>query len=174
VAVSIGITNVNMHLNAIFGSYQSSAVLFLAIGLLVGWPVGVLAPLHRRFDKRTIIIAALLNPLASAIAVLYVAQKNFPGRAVRYLCLDLPACCLSRGGRRRAGDDFWGIDDGRHRTTSARAAARKASCSDATALLAKWRQRSYLVAGVGLDLIGFPVRMIPVKSLWRSDPVGVA
>jgi Na+/melibiose symporter-like transporter len=168
VAVSIGIVQtLNMHLNVYFWQLSSSAIAFLAIGLLVGWPVGIMlaAPLHRRFDKkRTIIVAALIGPLAGNVAVVARLLGVFPEQGsplfVPLIFSVLFVAGVAAGLAMISGASMMADVTQEHHFRTGR--SQEGFLFSATAFTGKMAAAvGYLVAGVGLDLIGFPVQAEP-------------
>ena len=168
VAVSIGIVQtLNMHLNVYFWQLSSSAIAFLAIGLLVGWPVGIMlaAPLHRRFDKkRTIIVAALIGPLAGNVAVVARLLGIFPEQSsplfVPLIFSVLFVAGVAAGLAVISGASMMADVTQEHHFRTGR--SQEGFLFSATAFTGKMAAAvGYLVAGVGLDLIGFPVQADP-------------
>ncbi|SDU19699.1 MFS transporter [Halopseudomonas salegens] len=172
VAVSIGIVQtLNMHLNVYFWQLPSSAIALLAIGLLAGWPVGILLakPLHRRFDKkRTIIVAALIGPLASNIAVVsrlagvFPDQDNVLFEPLIFLVLFVSG--MAAGLAMTSGASMMADVTQEHQFRTGR--RQEGFLFSAVAFTGKMAAAvGYLVAGVGLDLIGFPVQAEPSQVL---------
>ncbi|WP_339844411.1 MFS transporter [uncultured Halopseudomonas sp.] len=168
VAISIGIVQtLNMHLNVYFWQLSSSSIAFLAVGVLVGWPVGIMlaAPLHKRFDKkRTIIAAALIGPVAGNIAVVSRLAGVFPEQG-SVLFVPLIFCVLFASGVAAglamiSGASMMADVTQEHQFRTGR--SQEGFLFSAVAFTGKLAAAvGYLVAGVGLDLIAFPVQAEP-------------
>ncbi|PKM04491.1 MAG: hypothetical protein CVV16_04675 [Gammaproteobacteria bacterium HGW-Gammaproteobacteria-6] len=168
VAVSIGIVQtLNMHLNVFFWQLSSSSIAFLAIGLLTGWPVGILLarPMHARFDKKaTIMGAALVGALSSNVAVAAKLLGYFPAEDSA-LFVPLIFCLLFIGGVASglaiiSGASMMADVTQEHQYRTGR--RQEGFLFSATAFTGKMAAAvGYLVAGIGLDLIGFPVQAEP-------------
>lgn len=168
VAVSIGIVQtLNMHLNVYFWQLSSASIAFLAIGLLMGWPVGIVmtAPLHRRLDKKiTIIVAALIGPLAGNVAVVARLAGVFPDEGsplfVPLIFGVLFISGVAAGLAVTSGASMMADVTQEHRFRTGR--SQEGFLFSATAFTGKMAAAiGYLVAGMGLDLIGFPVQVEP-------------
>lgn len=168
VAVSIGIVQtLNMHLNVFFWQLSSSSIAFLAIGLLTGWPVGILLakPFHRRFDKRaTIIGAALVGALAGNVAVIAKLLGVFPDQASVYFVPLIFALLfvagIASGLAMTSGASMMADVTQEHQFQTGR--SQEGFLFSAIAFTGKLAAAvGYLVAGIGLDLIGFPLQAEP-------------
>ncbi|MFN3580688.1 MAG: MFS transporter [Pseudomonas sp.] len=168
VAVSIGIVQtLNMHLNVFFWQLTSSSIAFLAIGLLTGWPVGILLakPFHQRFDKRaTIIGAALVGALAGNVAVICRLLGIFPDQAsplfVPLIFVLLFIGGIAAGLAMTSGASMMADVTQEHQFLTGR--SQEGFLFSAMAFTGKLAAAvGYLVAGIGLDLIGFPLQAEP-------------
>ena len=168
VAVSFGIVQtLNMHLNVYFWQLSSDAIAFLAAGILIGWPVGILLarPMHRRFDKKaTIIGAALVASMAGNVAVVCELLGIFPPQHSA-LFVPLIFLLLFIGGAASglaitSGASMMADVTQEHKYRTGR--NQEGFLFSATAFTGKMAAAAgYLVAGIGLDLIGFPLQAEP-------------
>lgn len=168
VAVSIGIVQtLNMHLNVFFWQLSSSSIAFLAIGLLTGWPVGILLakPFHGWFDKRaTIIGAALVGALAGNVAVISKLLGVFPEQTsplfVPLIFGLLFVAGIAAGLAMTSGASMMADVTQEHQFQTGR--SQEGFLFSAMAFTGKLAAAvGYLVAGIGLDLIGFPQQAEP-------------
>jgi glycoside/pentoside/hexuronide:cation symporter, GPH family len=168
VAVSIGIVQtLNMHLNVFFWQLSSSSIAFLAIGLLTGWPVGIMLakPFHRWFDKRpTIIGAALIGALAGNVAVIAKLLGVFPEQGSVYFVPLIFALLfvagIASGLAMTSGASMMADVTQEHQFQTGR--SQEGFLFSAMAFTGKLAAAvGYLVAGIGLDLIGFPLQAEP-------------
>ena len=168
VAISIGITQtLNMHLNVYFWGLTSNNIALLGAGVLLGWPVGILLtkPLHQRFDKKpTIIGAALVAALASNIAVVLALLGMFPSQSSA-LFVPLILLLLFVGGAASglamiSGASMMADVAQQHADHSGQ--QQEGFFFSAISFTGKMAAAAgYLVAGIGLDLIGFPLQASP-------------
>ncbi len=168
VAVSIGIVQtLNMHLNVFFWELGSNVIAFLAAAILMGWPVGILLaqPAHRRFDKKaTIISAALVSAIAGNVAVISELLGIFPARDSG-LFIPLLFSLLFVGGAASglavtSGASMMADVTQEHQYRTGR--YQEGFLFSAVAFTGKMAAAAgYLVAGMGLDLIGFPLQAQP-------------
>jgi len=168
VAVSIGIVQtLNMHLNVFFWRLGSDVIAFLAAAILMGWPVGILLarPTHRRFDKKaTIIGAALVSAIAGNVAVISELLGIFPARESAVF-IPLLFCLLFVGGAASglavtSGASMMADVTQEHQYRTGR--YQEGFLFSAVAFTGKMAAAAgYLVAGIGLDLIGFPLQAQP-------------
>lgn len=168
VAVSIGIVQtLNMHLNVYFWELGSGAIAFLAAGILMGWPLGILLarPTHHRFDKKaTIIGAALVSAVAGNVAVVSELLGIFPARDSAVF-IPLIFALLFTGGAASglavtSGASMMADVTQEHQYRTGR--SQEGFLFSATAFTGKMSAAvGYLVAGIGLDLIGFPLQAQP-------------
>ena len=168
VAVSIGIVQtLNMHLNVFFWRLGSDVIAFLAAAILMGWPVGILLarPAHRRFDKKaTIIGAALVSAIAGNVAVVSELLGVFPARDSAVF-IPLLFGLLFVGGAASglavtSGASMMADVTQEHQYRTGR--YQEGFLFSAVAFTGKMAAAAgYLVAGIGLDLIGFPLQAQP-------------
>ncbi len=168
VAVSIGIVQtLNMHLNVFFWRLGSDVIAFLAAAILMGWPVGILLarPTHRRFDKKaTIIGAALVSAIAGNVAVISELLGIFPARESAVF-IPLLFCLLFVGGAASglavtSGASMMADVTQEHQYSTGR--YQEGFLFSAVAFTGKMAAAAgYLVAGIGLDLIDFPLQAQP-------------
>jgi len=168
VAISIGITQtLNMHLSVYFWRLSSNSIALLGAGVLLGWPVGILLtkPLHKRFDKKpTIVGAALVAALASNVAVVLQLLDSFPSADSR-LFVPLILLLLFFGGAASglamiSGASMMADVAQQHADHSGQ--QQEGFFFSAISFTGKMAAAAgYLVAGVGLDLINFPLRASP-------------
>ncbi len=168
VSVSIGITQtLNMHLNVYFWGLTSNNIALLGAGVLLGWPAGILLarPLHRRFDKKPSIVgAALVAALASNIAVVLELLGLFPP-AQSALFVPSILLLLFIGGAASGLAMISGASmmaDVAQQHADASGQQQEGFFFSAISFTGKMAAAAgYLVAGVGLDLIGFPAQASP-------------
>ncbi|MEH6566330.1 MAG: MFS transporter [Halopseudomonas sp.] len=168
VAISIGITQtLNMHLNVYFWGLTSNSIALLGAGVLLGWPAGILLarPLHLRFDKKpTIVGAALIAALAGNIAVVLELMGIFPG-AESALFVPLILLLLFVGGAASGLAMISGASmmaDVAQQHADESGLQQEGFFFSAISFTGKMAAAAgYLVAGVGLDLIGFPLQASP-------------
>lgn len=168
VAISIGvIQTLNVHLNVYFWRLPSSAIAFLATGALIGWIVGIVlaGPMHRRFDKKpTIIVAALTASLAGNIAVAGKLAGVFPEQGAT-LFVPLILLLLFVGGAASGMAIITGgsmMADVAHQHAIRTGRNQEGFLFSATAFTGKLAVAvGYFIAGVGLDLIAFPLQSEP-------------
>ncbi|MEH6491160.1 MFS transporter [Halopseudomonas sp.] len=168
VSISIGITQtLNMHLNVYFWGLTSNNIALLGAGVLLGWPAGILLarPLHRRFDKKpSIVVAALVAALASNIAVVLELLGLFPP-SHSALFVPLILLLLFIGGAASglamiSGASMMADVAQQHADDSGQ--QQEGFFFSAISFTGKMAAAAgYLVAGVGLDLIGFPLQANP-------------
>jgi Na+/melibiose symporter-like transporter len=168
VSISIGITQtLNMHLNVYFWGLTSNNIALLGAGVLLGWPAGILLarPLHRRFDKKPSIVgAALVAALASNIAVMLELLGLFPP-AQSALFVPSILLLLFIGGAASGLAMISGASmmaDVAQQHADENGQQQEGFFFSAISFTGKMAAAAgYLVAGVGLDLIGFPLRASP-------------
>lgn len=168
VAVAIGmVQTLNVHLNVYFWKLPSSAIAFLATGALIGWIVGIVLarPMHRRFDKKpTIICAALTATVAGNIAVAAKLAGIFPEQG-SVLFVPLILFLLFVGGVASGMAIITGgsmMADVAHQHAVHTGRNQEGFLFSAMAFTSKLAVAvGYLVAGVGLDIIQFPLQADP-------------
>ena len=168
IAVAIGmVQTLNVHLNVYFWRLPSSAIAYLATGALVGWIVGIILarPMHRRFDKKpTMICAALTATVAGNIAVAAKLGGVFPDQGTA-LFVPLILMLLFIGGVASGMAIITGgsmMADVAHQHAIQTGRHQEGFLFSATAFTGKLAVAvGYFVAGVGLELIAFPLQAEP-------------